>query len=141
MAGPNVQTQIHLSTGTGLPLQTPADKLYWAPIVPTRLLFATLTVTVATTAADNAIIALDKRITAGSDTGRVELDQLEIAGGSPQGRVGYVKIANAPQLVPGDELVVELLNASVAGTAHVDLWVEQTWDTPENNTDMVVSVS
>jgi hypothetical protein len=141
MAGPNVQTQIHLSTGVGLPLQTPADKLYWAPVVPTRLLFAVATVTVATTAADNAIIAFDKRITSGSDTGRVELDQLEIAGGAPQGRAAYVNLANAPQLVPGDELVVELLNASVAGTAHIDLWVEQTWETPLNNADMVVSVS
>jgi hypothetical protein len=141
MAGPNVQTQIHLSTGVGLPLQTPADKLYWTPIVPTRLLFAVATVTTATTAADNAIIAFDKRITAGMDTGRVELDTLELAGGSPQGRVGYVQFATAPLLVPGDELVVELLNASVAGVAHVDLWVEQTWEVPANNPDMVVSVS
>jgi hypothetical protein len=141
MAGPNVQMQIHLSTGVGLPLQTPADKLYWSPIVPTRVLFGTATVVVATTAADNAIIAFDKRITAGNDAGRIELDTLEIAGGAPQGRVSYVKVANAPQLVPGDELVVELLNASVAGTAHIDIWVEQTWEEPANIADMVVSVS
>jgi hypothetical protein len=123
-----------------LALQTAANKGQWSPgLLPVTVRGIAATVTTATTAADPAILSFDKRITAGSDTGKVVggVGILTIPGGTVQGRTVY-KLVNVT-LDFGQEVVVALTDATAAGAAHVCLYVEPDWENPLNSTACILS--
>lgn len=130
--GPDTQHQVRLSPlATPLALQTAADKLFYSFAVPTKVIRAVFTVTTAITVTP-AVVAIDKQPVIGSGTGRVEVGRstLPITGkGSAIGDVVYSPAMNEV-FMPGQQLVVELITASTAGAAHVDLWVEPAWEAP-----------
>jgi hypothetical protein len=139
MAYSHVQHEVILINN--LALQTPANKGQWAPgLLPIVVRGIAAVVTTATTAADPAILSFDKRITAGSDTGKVVggIGTLTIPGGTPQGKTVY-KLVNA-SLNFGEEVVVALSDAAVAGAAHVLLWAEPHWELPANGVNCIASV-
>jgi hypothetical protein len=108
-------------------------------MVPVMVRGLAAVVTTATTAADPVILSFDKRINAGSDTGKVVggIGTLTIPGGTVAGRVVY-KLVNQ-KLDFSQEVVVALTDAAVAGAAHVILWVEPMWETPINATAGIAS--
>src|SRR5262245_10461404 len=124
----------------GLALQTAANKGQWAPaLVPVMVRGIAAVVTTATTAADPAILSFDKRINAGSDTGKIVggVGTLTIPGGTAQGRVVY-KMVNV-KVDSSQEVVVALTDATAAGAAHVILLVENMWENPVNAQSAILS--
>lgn len=78
-------------------------------------------ITTALTASDNLIIAADKRVTAGSDTGRGSGDvgTLTIAaadsGGVDEGDTIICRPTSPVVILPGEQVVIEVTNACAAG--------------------------
>lgn len=137
--GPDTQHQIRLTPfATPLVLQTPADKLFYSFIVPTKVLAVACTITTQNTVTA-AVLALDRRVTYGSDTGRLEVKQITLPIAAVIGKVVFSLPINQV-FQPGEQLVIELLTASTAGAAHVDLWVEPAWEQPVNLANGLVSV-
>jgi hypothetical protein len=123
-----------------LALQTLANKGQWAPgLLPVMVRGIAAVVTTPTTAADPAILSFDKRVNAGSDSGKIVggVGTLTIPGGTAAGRVVY-KLVNVP-LDFSQEVVVALTDAAAAGAAHVLLWVEPHWENPANALSAVLS--
>lgn len=117
------------------------DKAKWlCGYVPHVVRAGFFVVTTALGAADAAVFALDKRPTAGSDTGRTAdfISPLNIPAAAAAGNVIY-KDGLQAKVVPGDELVAELTDASSAGAGSYGLFVEPTWEVPANNTDMALT--
>ena len=138
MSYSHVQAEVMLVNN--LALQTVANKGQWAPgILPVMVRGIAAVVTTATTAADPAILSFDKRINAGSDSGKVVggIGTLTIPGGTAQGRVVY-KLVNVA-LDASQEVVVALTDAAAAGAAHVLMWVEPHWENPANFTSGILS--
>jgi hypothetical protein len=137
--GPDNHHQIRLSPlATPLVLQTPADKLFYSFAMPTRVLRVACTITTQNTVTA-AVIALDRRVTYGSDTGRVEVDTVTMPTAAIIGKVVYSPLINQ-LFVPGEQLVIELVTASTAGAAHIDIIVEEAWEEPLNLASGLVSV-
>lgn len=138
MAYSHVQHEVILVNN--LALQTPANKGQWSPgMLPVAVRGIAAVVTTAITAADPAILSFDKRITAGSDTGKVVggIGTLTIPGGTAQGKTVY-KLVNTT-LNFGEEVVLALTDAAVAGIAHVLMWVEPHWELPSNGVNCIAS--
>lgn len=93
-----------------------------------------------TTAATAAgIVVIKKRPTAGSAAGEtvvatINFDNLT----GLQGRSIY-KDDLTVKFVPGDELIVEVTDVSAAGIADVKALIEESWEAPQNNTDMLLT--
>lgn len=88
----------------------------------------------------SGVVAIDRRPTAGSDTGRVNnVHVLNIPSSANQGNVVYLDELNS-RWNPGEELVIEVTTA-VAGltSADVILLVEPTSEVPVNITSMIKS--
>jgi hypothetical protein len=96
-------------------------------------------VTTTTTAADPCTLSFDLRITAGSDTGRVDagVGTLIIPGGTVQGTVVYKNVGVVVK--PGQEVLLRATDAAAAGVATVGMTVEEMWETPANIPAMVVT--
>jgi hypothetical protein len=138
--GPYAQFQLRLTPfATPLALQAPGDKLStYSFVAPTDVLRVVLTVTTAITGVA-AVLAIDKDPTYSAGTGRVEVVRLTLPVGTAIGKVVY-SVPVKHRFVPGDGLITELITASTAGAAHVDLWYEQAWEQPLNLTSGVQSV-
>jgi hypothetical protein len=93
-------------------LQTPGDKGIVHVLAPVSVLRFGCLITTATTGVI-AVAALDKRVTYGSDTGRVELGRLNIPIGTALGKTVYKDVI--ADVAPGEQLVIELITASTAG--------------------------
>jgi hypothetical protein len=93
-------------------LQTPGDKGMVHVLGPVTVLRFGCLVTTATTGVA-AVVALDKRVTYGSDTGRVELGRITVPIGTAVGKTVYKDVM--ADIAPGEQLVVELVTASTAG--------------------------
>jgi hypothetical protein len=116
--------------------QTVADKANWScGLYPEVIRGIALVVTTATTGPVGRY-DLDKRPTAGSDTARGTAD------------LGFITIPNAAQgvviykelngkLIPGQQVVVELLTATTAGAVDVIILFEISPERPANNALMV----
>src|SRR5262245_12192647 len=135
--GPAHQRSLVLSTGAGLALQTIADKFFYPCMVNTRVTALYVSVTTATTAADPATVQLERRVTMGSDTGRVNtgVPSVIVPGGSAVGATFYKKVNF--EFLAGQEMVLRLTDAVAAGAGHVTLWIEEDWEEPANATGMV----
>ncbi len=118
--------QLNVTTASGLALQTVADKLFinfgYTPVIIRAM---TVTVTTAITGGDQAIVALERRITAGSDTGRVTagVPTVIVPGGTAAGKAVYKDNLNF-LFSPGEEGVLRLTDAAAAGAGHVVLHYE-----------------
>jgi len=105
-------------------LTSTGDKLVFSPTFPVDVYRYGVIITTDVAASNNVIIALDKRPVVKSDTGRVELSRFEItaaeSGNADAGDLYYKEIAPV-QVNPGEELVVEVVDAATAGAAVVFL--------------------
>jgi hypothetical protein len=98
----------------------------WTTYVPCRVKYFGFLVTVAfdyDTQTTEGIVALDKRVTPLSDTGRVEVCRIDLEDAMAVGDVRFVKPPNTnADMEPGDQLVVEVVTQAVGGTEVGD-WV------------------
>ena len=107
-------TDVILEVATG-------DTLFiWTCPWPMQVLAFGYLVTVAfnyDTLVTQGVVALDKRITYLSDTGRVEVGRLELLDALALGAVRYV-LPNRTNIFchPGDQLVCEVITAALGGT-------------------------
>lgn len=132
--------QTNVLTASGLTL-TAGDKLFWTPGYASIVIrWMSLTVTTAIQAADQAVVAAEKRITAGSDTGRVTsgVPTVTVPGGTAAGKC-YYKHNLAFQVNAGEEIVIKVTDATAAGAAHVNIGYELSPNLPSNNANMVAS--
>ena len=119
-------------------LNSLADITTWSPTVPHKITMVALVI-------DNDVAAtgqvkLDKRPTAGSDTGRGDGDVsiINLTTAHTQGKVVYQNVNVTVN--PGQEVVVEVTDITGAGdTADCVLWVEPVWSQPTNVAAMVLT--
>jgi hypothetical protein len=117
---------------------TTGDKGFWGPAYQPVVVrgFAVVTRAVVSCAGE---VALDKRVTAGDDTGRTELDVVALANALAAGKVHFVDGLNT-KISPGQELVAEVTNATGAASAlRVIAFCEYSPEQPLNNTAMTES--
>ena len=119
-------------------LASAADIGDWAPgYVPVIVRAVALVFTTASD--DTGVTKVDKRVTAGSDTGRGDGDVATINYTSTtgaQGKVIYKDGLNI-EVSPGEELVFQVTDATpTAGAAHLVVYGEYRQEVPGNNTDM-----
>lgn len=112
---------------TAASIATTGDKATFTPAMPVNVVRWGVIATVAFTGAP--VLTLDKRVTAGSDTGRVNgatASGVDTAGGSltpgtlAAGKGAYREVNQVPgpfKLAPGEEAVFEVTTAAGAGTA------------------------
>jgi len=98
-------------------------QIYW----PCRVVYFGFLVSVAfdyATQTAEGIVALDKRITFGSDTGRVEIGRVDLEDGLAISAVRFIEVplTNA-NCDPGDQLVCEVVTAGTGGGGIAGDWV------------------
>jgi len=132
--------KLDVNSAAGQSITTTGDKLFYAP--PKRMIIRQMvvTVTTATTAADPCTIALEHRPTAGSDAGRIQsgIPTVTIPGGSAAGTVWY-KANLSYEVDPGEQIVVDVTDASAAGAASIAMVVEWSPQVPGNFAIMTAS--
>ena len=126
--------QTNVLTASGLTL-TAGDKLFWTP-GPYKAVIRWMSATVCTAiqSADPATIALERRITAGSDTGRVTsgVPTVIVPGGTVAGKC-IVKEGLNFEVKGGQEIVVKVTDATAAGAAHICFGYEYVYEHIGNN--------
>ncbi len=119
------------STATG-------DKIIYD--IPYRCTFRQLQLHVGKTEATALIIAMDKRVLLGSDSGRVELDTITLPASNQQGKVYFLNgpdLAARFEFVPGDQIVIEVTTASTGDKgASIELLVDRDAEVEANESDM-----
>lgn len=104
---------------TAIALEAAAgDKFVYTILEPCVVLAFRLLATVAMnydTLTTAAKVALDRRVTFASDTGRVQLVELTIPQGLAAGKFLYKKFAPV-KMLPGEQLVVEVTTQGAGGT-------------------------
>jgi hypothetical protein len=134
------QTKYEIMVGTDVDLNSAADCGDWAPGYIPHIVRA-VAVVVTNTLGGAGVLKVDKRPTAGDDTGRGDGDiaTVTLPNGTTAGSVIYVDGLNV-RVDPGQEAVAEVTDVTAASdTAHVILYVEPTWERPANNTAMAAS--
>lgn len=108
----------------------------WSPgYQPVRIRAVAVTLTVAMNAA--GAVALKRRPTPGSATGEETIATLTLANGSAIGTVIYADGFDV-KVSPGDELVFDVTDATpTAGSGHLSVFYQPSWEHPMNNTEMV----
>jgi hypothetical protein len=119
-------------------LQTPADKITYTVRSPMKVIRFMLTVTTQMTVTP-AVVALDKRVTPGSDTGRIEVKRITVPLALTVGKVIFSQMCSV-DFMPGEQIVIELITAATAGAVHVDLLLEHFWEEPINTLHSSTSV-
>jgi hypothetical protein len=121
-------------------LSSTGDKGVWGPgYIPVviRAVAAKITNTIGATGTIN----FDKRITLGSDTGRVDnvIGALALTTSHTGGKIVYRDGLNI-RINPGEEIVVAADDAAAAGDlADVSIVVEPSWERPANHSAMVAT--
>lgn len=119
-------------------IDTSGDLGDWAPGIHPHIIRAVAVIVTTATTVAATVVGIDKRVTAGSDTGRVVLDTITVPVSIAAGKVIY--LANLDfEVLPGEEIVIDTDGGSTAGDGHVVLLVEPRWEQPGNNTDMTAS--
>lgn len=85
------------------------------------------------------VLNFKRRPTPGSATGEVSIGTLTLPLTSVIGQV-YYKKGFSTKLFPGEECVCDVTTASTAGTIVPSIHIEPSWESQENNTEMVLSV-
>lgn len=114
------QTETRMNGGTTVTIATTGDKATWCPGKFPHYIRGVMLVA-KTAGAEVGVVKFDKRITAGSDTGRGDGDVaiLNVPNPFAQGRV-LVKENIRVKINPGEEVVAEVTDA-VAGITSCDL--------------------
>lgn len=111
--------------GTSQVVTSVADIFTFTPTFPVEIYEFGMVMTAGLTASDNVILALDKRPTAGTDTGRTvgvaDLGTLTIAAASSgavaAGDIMISRPASGPFILyPGQQAVLNVTNSCTAGT-------------------------
>lgn len=120
---------------------TPGDFATWQPAYVPHYLRAVSAV-IRNDVGAAGIVAIDKRVTIGSDTNRVEaVAKLTLGDTHTAGMVVYHGGLNV-LVSPGEELVVALDDAADTGDiADIILWVEASPERPANNSKLVATVN
>lgn len=107
-------------SGPDTDLNATADVLIVAPIKPINVVRFGFIVDNTTDSGTTLVLSLDKRVDAGTDTGRVELATLSPTATVTQGDGLYFDLTSREEINPGEELVVEVKTAAgVASTGRV----------------------
>lgn len=104
---------------------TAGDKYTFDIVEPILVVEFRVQITVAidyNTPTNLAVVALDRRIMYGSDTGRVQLTNVTIPNLAPAGRQIYTELAQPVGLDRGDQLVVEVTTAGTGGAGIAGDW-------------------
>jgi hypothetical protein len=108
-----------------------------------EVVMAQLIITETCAGSTPGVVKMDRRVTAGSDSGRGDGDIGEFAmGTTAAGKVLYDEVAKGTVLNAGDEVVVQITTAPVTGPAgHFEpvLLVKPLSETKANQTDMVAT--
>lgn len=123
------------SATAGLAIATTGDKAVLA--VPFKCELVRFAIVVTDANANAAVVALDQRVTAGTDTGRVEVSEVSKGAVNGQGKMFYQDATSRVLLDEGDELVVEVKTAAASGVAWAVAIVREVPEVPGNNTAMV----
>jgi len=126
--------------GQALDIASTGDKAFWAPGYVNHILRA-VTVKITNDIGATGTINIDKRITFGSDTGRVDniISAIQLTTAHTGGKVVYRDQLNV-LVKPGEQLVVAADDAAAAGDlCEVSFWLEPIYENPANNTAMVAS--
>lgn len=100
--------------------QSTTDLLKIAVVKPANVVRFGFIVDSSTASGTTVVVSLDKRVTAGSDSGRVELATLSPTATVAQGKGVYFDLTARQEVNPGEELIFEAKTAAgVAATAHV----------------------
>ncbi len=140
MADAGLGTAIEIEAATG-------DKFTWTAFHPMQVSRVGVLVTVTIdydTITTACVVAFDRRVTYGSDTGRVEMGRVTIPQGTKAGTVIYVDIPNGQdndsgEVIAGGQVVCETVVAGLGGTEVGDwqpvlVWVPMALQ-PANNKD------
>lgn len=99
-------------------------------------------ITTATVSSGNIVVAVKKRVTAGSASGESTVGTLTIPGGVAAGKIYYKKITPV-KLDLGEQIVFEVTTAAAgggaAGAGYSLVDYDQCPEQPADNTDMVLS--
>jgi hypothetical protein len=123
------------SATAGLAIATTGDKAVLP--VPFKCELVQFAVVITDANANAAVVALDQRVTAGSDTGRVEVAEVSKPAENGQGKMYYQKPTSRVVLDEGDEVVVEVKTAAASGVAWAMLIVREIPEVAGNNSKMV----
>ena len=118
-----------LATALALEVST-GDKSIWTAFHPMQVARIGILITVATnydTLTASAVVAFDRRVTYGSDTGRVEMARLTIPDAKVAGTVIYVDIPNGDgndngEVNAGGQVVSEVVTAGTGGGSIAGDW-------------------
>lgn len=126
--------------GKGLDISSTGDKANWAPGITAHVIRA-VAVKITNDIGATGTINFDKRITFGTDTGRVDnvISAINLTTAHTGGKVVYRDGLNVT-LKPGEQLVAAADDAAAAGDlCDISIWIEPVWENPSNNTAMVAS--
>lgn len=84
-----------------------------------------------------AAVEFDQRVTAGSDSGRVNFATVSKGASNQQGKYIYEDPATSVVLNEGDEIVVQVTDVEASGKAWAIVLVERIPEVPANQSDMV----
>lgn len=115
-ADAGLPTALALEAATG-------DKSIWTAFHPMQVSRVGILITVATdydTQSAAAVVAFDRRVTYGSDTGRVEMARLTIPDATAAGTVIYVDVPNGQdndsgEVLAGGQVVSEVVTQGAGG--------------------------
>lgn len=115
------------------------DKAIWSPVFVPHLVHA-IAISLNVTPGDAGVIKFDKRLTTGSDTGRGDADVATInlatshtVTAGTTSRIVYKQLDPPATIYPGQEVVMEVTDASASSTAcAVAMWVEPVYENPAN---------
>ncbi len=136
------RTEIQMTSGTSvIDCTSTGDKARWSPLFYQAVVRAMAVVSNATPG-DAGVIKADLRPTFGSDSSRTDgtVATINIATTHVAGKVVYHYPASPVTVSPGQEVVIEVTDASASlNGAKISLIVEWVYDTVGNNTAMVAT--
>lgn len=135
MAYPHTQHEVPLTAATGSLASVASIATYRPGYMPFILRAVALVITTqpTTTAPE---VTVWRRITVGSDTGRVSLGVIRAPLASVPGNVVYRDGFNQ-LFLPGEELQLAVTVAGAAGAAWPIAFIEPKWEVPANIADLI----
>src|SRR5690242_15713214 len=137
MAYTNDQVEYLLASAQAL--TSTGDKLTWSPNYTPHLIRAVaITITTAMTV-QTATVKFTTRPTPGSNSG-ISAGDIAILNLLTTYAISTVvyKDAIAKKILAGQELVVNVSQAATAGNGNVSIFAEPSWESPLNNSNMVL---
>jgi hypothetical protein len=118
-------------------LTTTGDKVTFP--VPFKMEVYRIAIALNAAPGDAGVVTFDKRVTVGSDTGRLDagVGTINLATSHAAGNVVFKDLVTRVNLVEGDEIVVEVTDASASASAcYAIVLYREVPEVPGNNSDM-----